>query len=29
MRADKNVRITEGDFAMLTVTGFLFEPQTK
>jgi len=26
MRADANTRITEGDFAMLTVTGFLFEP---
>jgi len=29
MRADKNTRITEGDFAMLTVTGFLFEFETK
>jgi hypothetical protein len=26
MRADKNTRITDGDFALLTVTGFLFEP---
>jgi len=26
MRAGKDVRITEGDFALLTVTGFLFEP---
>ena len=26
MRADGNTRITEGDFAMLTITGFLFEP---
>ena len=29
MRADKNTRITEGDFALLTVTGFLFEPETN
>ena len=29
MRADKNTRITEGDFAMLTVTGFLFELETN
>ena len=29
MRADKNTRITEGDLAMLTVTGFLFEPEAK
>ena len=29
MRADKNIRITEGDFAMLTVAGFLFEPETN
>ena len=29
MRADKNDRITEGDFAMLTVTGFLFELETN
>ena len=28
MRADKNTRITEGDLAMLTVTGFLFELET-
>ena len=27
MRADKNTRITDGDLAMLTVTGFLFEPK--
>ena len=27
MRADQNARITEGDFALLTVTGFLFEPE--
>ena len=27
MRAGKDARITEGDFAMLTVTGFLFEPE--
>jgi len=26
MRADQHTRITEGDFALLTVTGFLFEP---
>jgi len=25
MHADRNTRITEGDFALLTVTGFLFE----
>jgi len=25
LRADENTSITEGDFAMLTVTGFLFE----
>ena len=29
MRADKGVRITEGDFAILTVTGFLFEPEVN
>jgi len=29
MRADANARITEGDFAMLTVTGFLFEVETN
>ena len=29
MRAVKNTRITEGDFAMLTVSGFLFEPETS
>jgi len=29
MRADRNTRITEGDFAILTVTGFLFEPETN
>ena len=29
MYADKGARITEGDFAMLTVTGFLFEPDIK
>ena len=29
MRADRDVRITEGDIAMLTVTGFLFEPETQ
>jgi len=29
MHADKNTRITEGDLALLTVTGFLFEPKTN
>jgi hypothetical protein len=29
MRADQDARITGGDFAMLTVTGFLFEPGVR
>jgi len=29
MHADKNARITEGNLALLTVTGFLFELETK
>ena len=29
MRADKGVRISEGDLVLLTVTGFLFEPKTN
>ena len=29
MRADRDTRITEGDLAMLTVTGFLFEPEAN